>query len=48
MWRDGAVAFRQELIEISSQWEELGLVESCPHVTPSQDELLVHQKEFQS
>jgi len=47
-WRDGAVAFRHPLIQISSRWEELGLVGSCPYPIPASDELLVHQIEFQS
>lgn len=46
-WRDGAAAFRQELIEISSRWTELGLPNSCPYPLPSPDELAVHRKEFQ-
>lgn len=47
-WRDGAVAFRQALIEISSRWKELGLAEPCPYTTPTPEELLAHQKEFES
>lgn len=45
-WRDGAVAFRHELIEISNRWKELGLAGSCPYPIPTLDEMLVHQKEF--
>ena len=45
-WRDGAVAFRQELIEISNRWRELKLTNSCPYVLPTSDELLIHQKDF--
>ncbi|KAL9099824.1 MAG: hypothetical protein Q9163_004727 [Psora crenata] len=47
-WRDGAAAFRQELINISSRWKELGLAGVCPYVLPSSVELLEHQKEFKS
>lgn len=47
-WRDGAAAFRHELIEISRRWKELGLAGSCPYALPSSIELLEHQKEFQS
>lgn len=47
-WRDGAVAFRQEMVEISSRWKELGLANSCPYKLPTSDELLVHQKEYET
>lgn len=47
-WKDGAAAFRHELIEISSRWKELGLAGSCPYALPTSMELLEHQKEFQS
>ncbi|KAL8943576.1 MAG: hypothetical protein Q9211_000930 [Gyalolechia sp. 1 TL-2023] len=46
-WRDGAVAFRQELIEISGRWKELGLPNSCPYPLPTSDELVVHGREFE-
>ncbi len=46
-WRDGAVAFRQELIEISSRWKELGLPNHCPYPLPTSDELVVYRKEFE-
>ena len=46
-WRDGAVAFRQELIEISSHWKELGLPDSCPYPLPTSDDLAVAQREFE-
>ena len=47
-WRDGAVAFRQELIEISNRWKELDLPNSCPYPPPTSDELIVHQKDFEA
>lgn len=47
-WRDGAAAFRHELIDISSRWGELGLAGACPYALPTSVELLEHQKEFQS
>jgi hypothetical protein len=46
-WRDGAVAFRHELIETAQNWQRLGLAESCPFPTPKPKELAVHQKEYQ-
>jgi hypothetical protein len=42
------VAFRQELIEISNHWKELGLAQPCPYPTPTPEELLAHQKELES
>ncbi|KAL8913538.1 MAG: hypothetical protein Q9172_007260 [Xanthocarpia lactea] len=47
-WRDGAVAFRQELIEISSRWKELGLLDSCPYPLPTSDEMVVYRREFEN
>ena len=47
-WVDGAAAFRNELIEVSKRWKELGLPGSCPYALPTSIELLEHQKEFQS
>lgn len=47
-WRDGAAAFRHELIGISSRWKELGLPGLCPYALPTSNELLDHQKDFQS
>lgn len=45
-WKDGAVAFRQELIELSSRWEELGLPGRCPYPLPNPEELTAQRKEF--
>ena len=47
-WRDGAAAFRHELIEVSSRWKTLGLAGSCPFALPTSIELLEYQKEFES
>lgn len=44
-WKDGAVAFRHELIEISQDWETLGLPGSCPFVLPTPEEMSLHRKE---
>ena len=46
-WRDGAVAFRHELIETAQRWKGLGLAGSCPFPTPAPKELVVHQKAYQ-
>ncbi|KAI4287425.1 MAG: hypothetical protein L6R35_003318 [Caloplaca aegaea] len=46
-WRDGVVAFRQELIEISSRWKELGLPNDCPYPLPTSNELVVYRKDFE-
>jgi len=45
-WIDGAAALREELIELSQRWTELGLPGSCPYV-PSQVELDIHKKQFE-
>jgi hypothetical protein len=45
-WKDGAVAFKQELIEISSRWKELSLKNACPYPLPTPDELVAHQREY--
>ena len=47
-WKDGAVAFRHELIEVSRRWKELGLSGSCPYQTPTLAEMRIHQKDYQS
>lgn len=46
-WKDGAVAFRQELIELSSRWEELGLPGRCPYPLPTPEELAAQRKEYE-
>ncbi len=45
-WRDGAVAFRHELIETSRRWKELGFANSCPYPIPTPGELAIHLKEY--
>lgn len=45
-WEDGAVAFREELIQTSRRWKELGLAESCPFPLPGPDEYAVHRKDY--
>ncbi|EPE30674.1 Protein kinase-like (PK-like) [Glarea lozoyensis ATCC 20868] len=40
-WRDGAAATRQELIELSKKWTEIGLPGACPY-QPSAKELEEH------
>jgi len=46
-WKDGAVAFRHELIETSRRWEELGFAGCCPFPVPTSEEFDIHQKEYQ-
>lgn len=46
-WRDGATAFRHELIETAHRWKELGLAGSCPFYTPTPKRLTVHQEKYQ-
>jgi hypothetical protein len=45
-WRDGAASLRQELIELSQRWSELGLPGSCPY-QPSVAELAEHAKQWE-
>lgn len=45
-WKDGAVAFRHELLETSQDWEALGLPGSCPFVLPNPEEIYLHRKEY--
>lgn len=46
-WKDGAVAFRNELIETARHWKDLGLPGSCPFPLPTPEELVAHRKEYQ-
>jgi hypothetical protein len=45
-WRDSAAAFRQELVELSQRWNELGLPASCPY-QPSEGELAEHAEQYE-
>ena len=45
-WRDGAAPLRQELIELSQRWNELGLTGPCPY-QPTSDELETHKRQFE-
>lgn len=45
-WEDGAVAFREELIQTSLRWKELGFAVPCPFPVPCPAELAVHQKDY--
>ncbi|KAH7317657.1 kinase-like domain-containing protein [Rhexocercosporidium sp. MPI-PUGE-AT-0058] len=45
-WRDSAAALRQELIELSQRWTELGLPGSCPY-QPTLEELAEHAKQYE-
>jgi hypothetical protein len=47
-WKDGAVAFRHDLIETSQHWKELGFAGSCPFPIPAPEELAAHQKEYKT
>ncbi|KAL6709562.1 hypothetical protein ACN47E_001497 [Coniothyrium glycines] len=46
-WRDGSAALRQELIELSQRWHELGFPGPCPY-QPTSEELELHAKEWES
>ncbi|KAH8707034.1 hypothetical protein GQ44DRAFT_691782 [Phaeosphaeriaceae sp. PMI808] len=45
-WEDGAVAFREELIQTSQLWKELGFAVPSLFPLPCPDEIAVHQKEY--
>jgi len=45
-WEDGAVAFREELIQTSLHWKELGFAEPCPFPLPCPNELMSHKKDY--
>ncbi|RAK97240.1 uncharacterized protein BO80DRAFT_415183 [Aspergillus ibericus CBS 121593] len=45
-WRDSAAAIRQELIEISDRWHELGLEDSCPFL-PTDEERTKHARDYE-
>lgn len=45
-WRDSAAALRQELIEISQRWTDLGLSGSCPY-QPTEEELAQHAEQYE-
>jgi hypothetical protein len=45
-WEDGAVAFREELIQTSRRWKELGFAVPSPFPLPCPDDIAVHQKEY--
>jgi hypothetical protein len=45
-WRDRAAALRQELLEISRRWTELGLPGPCPY-QPTPEELREHEKQYE-
>lgn len=46
-WIDGAVAYRQDLIDIAIGWKELGLAGSCPYSVPTVTEMFVHRRELE-
>jgi hypothetical protein len=45
-WEDGAVAFREELIQTSRRWKQLGFAVPSPFPLPCSDDIAVHQKEY--
>ena len=45
-WRDSAAATRQEFIELSQRWKEIGLPGECPY-QPSDEELAAHKAQYE-
>ncbi|KAI6812133.1 hypothetical protein KC352_g3960 [Hortaea werneckii] len=44
-WRDSITSVRQDLIELSRRWNDLGLAGACPY-TPTEDELQIHERMY--
>jgi hypothetical protein len=44
-WNYGVAAIRHEMIEISTNWTELGIPGPCPYI-PTEDELAEHKKQY--
>ncbi|KAI7085373.1 hypothetical protein KC356_g5914 [Hortaea werneckii] len=42
-WRDSITAVRQDLIELSRRWNDIGLTGVCPYA-PTEDELQTHER----
>jgi hypothetical protein len=45
-WTDGAAAFREELIQTSRRWEQLGFEGSCAFPFPTLEEIALHKKDY--
>ncbi|PLB43702.1 hypothetical protein P170DRAFT_450894 [Aspergillus steynii IBT 23096] len=45
-WRDNATALRQELVELSARWTEMGLQGSCP-ASLKEEELKKHAQDYE-
>lgn len=45
-WIDSATALRQELVELSQRWSELGLPGCCPY-QPTEEEVAEHNKRYE-
>jgi hypothetical protein len=46
-WVDGITVLRDELINLSTRWEEFGLPSPCPYTPPSGRALQDHEKDHQ-
>ncbi|KAI7028389.1 hypothetical protein KC355_g1 [Hortaea werneckii] len=42
-WRDSLTAVRQDLVELSRRWNDIGLAGACPYA-PTEDELQTHER----
>jgi Ser/Thr protein kinase RdoA (MazF antagonist) len=47
-WVDGITVLRDELINLSTRWEEFGLPSPCPYTPPSGRALQDHEKDHRS
>lgn len=45
-WIDGAVPFRDELIDLATNWQNIGLEGPCPYTLPSQEKIAAHEEDL--
>lgn len=43
-WRDSINAVRQDLVELSGRWDDIGLLGDCPYA-PTEDELQTNERQ---
>ncbi|PGG96555.1 hypothetical protein AJ79_09535 [Helicocarpus griseus UAMH5409] len=47
-WKDGAVLFRNELIDLATHWQTLRFQGARPYSLPSQERVAAHQHDLSS
>jgi hypothetical protein len=43
-WKEGIAGFRNDLIELTQRWEELGFSGACPFPAPTADEIKEYKR----